>query len=163
MPKRAYAGDDKNIKTVRWQEILHLISIEEIGTQQLLTERLVAEGYPVTQGTVSRDIRDLKLVKVAGADGKYHYQAKEDREANPLTSQFHSLYKSVVKNEVYVLNQVVIKTFGGMADGVCSAMDGLDWDGVLGTVAGDDTILVITKSELCARDLVHQLKEIRRG
>jgi len=161
MPKRAYAGDDKNIKTVRWQEILHLISTEEIDTQQLLTERLNQEGYQVTQGTISRDIRDLKLVKVASPSGKYRYQARQDGTSGPLTNQFYSLYQSVVKSEAYVLNQVVIKCYTGMADAVCAAMDGLEWEGVLGTLAGDDTILVVTKSEAYARELVRELREIR--
>ncbi len=160
MAKKAYAGNEKNIRTVRFKEIKRLISEESIGTQQELLKRLHEEGYDVTQGTISRDIRDLKLVKVATQGGGYHYETAKTTQENAMSDQFYSLFRSSVVKMESALNQVVIRCYNGMASAVCAAMDTLEWDGLLGTLAGEDTILVIMKSEAQAEKLVRTLREI---
>ena len=160
MAKKAYAGNEKNIRSVRFKEIKRLISEETIGTQQELLKRLREEGYDVTQGTISRDIRDLKLVKVAMPGGGYRYEMAKTTQESAVSGQFYSLFRSSVVKMDSALNQVVIRTYNGMASAVCAAMDTLEWDGLLGTLAGDDTILVIMKSESHAEALIRVLREI---
>lgn len=160
MAKKAYAGNEKNIRSVRFKEIRRLISEETIGTQQELLKRLKELGYEVTQGTISRDIRDLKLVKVAFPGGGYRYEEAQTKAETAISGQFYSLFRSSVVKVDGALNQVVIRCYTGMAGAVCAAMDTMEWEGLLGTVAGDDTILVVMKSEAQAEELVKLLREI---
>ena len=160
MARKAHAGDDKNIKAVRWEAIINLVENEDIGTQQELLDRLKENGYDVTQGTVSRDISELHLVKTRKAGGGFCYRANKT-EMQPAANQFYSLFKSAAVKVTSAMNQVVIKTYSGMAVAVCAAMDSMEWEGVLGTIAGDDTILVITKDESCAKELSQKLRSFR--
>lgn len=160
MARKAYAGDDKNIRQVRWQKILQLIDTSEIGTQQELVDLLNADGYDVTQATVSRDIKDLGLVKVASNSGGRKYQAQVSERAQGTQEKFRVLYKSQVTNIETALNQVVINCDIGSANLVCAAFDKMNFEGVMGTIAGDDTILVILKSEAFAKNLMRELSEI---
>lgn len=160
MAKKAYAGNEKNIRSVRFKEIRRLISEETIGTQQALLKRLQELGYDVTQGTISRDIRDLKLVKVSVPGVGYRYQSAKASRDSAMSDQFYTLFRSSVIRVDSALNQVVIRCYNGMAGAVCASMDTLEWDGMLGTVAGDDTILVILKSEAQAESLLKKLREI---
>ena len=160
MAKKPYGGDDKNIRAVRFEAIRRLIADEKIGTQQELLARLNELGYHVTQGTVSRDIRDLRLVKVSLPDGGYRYQAG-DGDALHASDKFFSLYRSAVIRVDSALNQVVIRCYSGMANALCASMDGMEWRGVLGTIAGDDTILVITESAETASQLAKELRDMQ--
>ena len=162
MAKKAYNGDEKNIRSIRWEEIRRIVSAEKISTQQELLTRLNQMGYHVTQGTVSRDIRDMRLVKSSLPDGGYRYQVAPSVENNHISNQFYGLFQSAVIRVDSVLNQVVIRCYTGMANAICAAMDGLNWEGVLGTIAGDDTILVIADSRENAEALAKTLSEIRK-
>lgn len=160
MARKAHAGDDKNIKAVRWEEIISLVEKEDIGTQQELLDRLKEKGYDVTQGTLSRDISELQLVKTRKAGGGYCYRAhKTDNQ--PGANRFYSLFKTTAVKVESVMNQVVISTLPGMAEAICAAMDTIEWAGVLGTIAGDDTILVITRGEKEAKELEEKLINIK--
>ncbi|MCQ2554665.1 MAG: arginine repressor [Clostridia bacterium] len=161
MPRKAAGTDEKNKKSVRFDEILNIISTEEIETQDELRLKLNERGFNVTQCTVSRDIRELKLVKSASQNGGYFYKVPKKQEATPASSHFNSLFTTVVVNIDSALNQVVIKTYSGMANAVCVAMDDLEWDNVIGTIAGDDTILIVTKSEAAAKELVYTLNQLK--
>jgi len=152
--------ETNNGKTTRRETILKLIAGEKIATQNDLLKRLEEEGFQVTQATVSRDIRELRLVKTADGDGDYRYQAGKPTEKYQATSKFYSLYRDSVIHIDYARNMVVIKSYTGMAQAVCATMDDLEWPGVVGTLAGDDTILVITRDDVCARELVQTLREI---
>ena len=160
MAKKAYAGNEKNIRSVRFKAIRRLIEDEPIGTQQELLKRLKEDGYDVTQGTISRDIRDLRLVKVAAAGGGYRYEEAKSRSESAVSGQFHALVRSSVTKVDSALNQVVVHTYNGMASAVCAALDTIEWDGVLGTLAGEDTIFIVMKTEAQAQALVKALKEI---
>ncbi len=162
MAKKAYNGDEKNIRSIRWEEIRRIVSAEKIGTQQELLTRLNQLGYHVTQGTVSRDIRDMRLVKSSLPDGGYRYQVAPSADNNHISNQFYGLFQSAAIRVDSVLNQVVIRCYTGMANAICAAMDGLNWEGVLGTIAGDDTILVIADSRENAEALAKTLSEIRK-
>lgn len=144
----------------RREAILHLISAEDISTQNDLRDRLVAQGFQVTQATISRDIKEMHLVKSVSPEGVYRYQVSKSREKYEISHKFYSIYRDSAVSVTNVLNQVVIHTYTGMAQAICATMDGLDWDGVLGTIAGDDTILVICRDKLSASGLAKKLREI---
>ena len=144
----------------RREAILHLISAEDISTQNDLRDRLVEMGFQVTQATISRDIKEMHLVKSVGPDGTYRYQVAKSREKYEISHKFYSIYRDSAVSVANVLNQVVIHTYTGMAQAICATMDGLDWAGVLGTIAGDDTILVICRDEASASELAKKLREI---
>ena len=153
--------ESNNVKMTRREAILKLIASENISTQNELSKRLEEEGFTVTQATISRDIRELRLVKTSGPDGEYRYQVSKPEEKYHASHKFYSLYRDSVVRVDYAQNLVVIHTYTGMAQAVCATMDGLEWPGVLGTLAGDDTVLVITRDENCARELTQTLQEIK--
>ncbi len=146
------------MKQNRLECILELIREHEVGTQEELLKLLKNSGYNVTQATVSRDIKALRLVKALSDSGEYIYtSAKADN--NNLSSKFDSLLlESTVKID-YVYNQIVIKCYSGLANAVCAAFDSQHCDGLVGTIAGDDTMLVIMRSENQARNLYTELQK----
>ena len=144
----------------RRETILQLIANEDIGTQNDLRDRLEAEGFHVTQATISRDIKEMHLVKSVGPDGTYRYQVAKSHEKYEISHKFYSIYRDSAVSVASALNQVVIHTYTGMAQAICATMDGLDWEGVLGTIAGADTILVICSDKNFATELAKKLREI---
>lgn len=151
---------EDNKKQVRREAIMRLVSEKGIGTQKDLAQALSEAGFEVTQATLSRDIRDLQLVKTVLADGSYSYRLPGKEGNHPATSRIYSLFSTSVTSIDTALNQVVIHTYTGMAQAVCAALDGLHWKNVLGTIAGDDTILIITKSEESAKEVLKTLRDI---
>ena len=151
--------DDSN-KQLRWEMILRLVSEKEIGTQKDLQDALKEIGFDVTQATLSRDIRDLRLVKTSLANGGYGYRAPGKAENHPASSKFYTIFRDSVTSIDTALNQVVIHTYTGMAQAVCAALDGMQWDNVLGTIAGDDTILLIARNEESALKLAQTFRSI---
>ena len=134
----------------RKQAILDLIRRESIETQEELQQRLRVLGYDVTQATISRDIKNMRLIKVQGANGRYSYAAQS-------ISGDISLFEAAAKSADYALNNVVIRCQAGTAAAAAAAFDRMETPGVLGSIAGDDTIIVITKTEADARALVERL------
>ena len=161
MPRKSYSENEKNIRSVRWEAILRIISERPISTQQELTDELCKQGYEVTQATVSRDIKDLKLVKTAMSSGGYRYKAGRDDRNAKAAEKFHALYKAASIRIDCAMNQVVIHCLNGMAGAVCAAMDSFGFDEIIGTIAGDDTILIITRSEKAALELMKKLNAIK--
>ena len=150
---------EENNKAARFEAILELISEQNIGTQKELSEALKKAGFDVTQATMSRDIRELRLMKTALGGGAFAYRNIPAEEPDrQVSAAFYTLFKTSVTAIDQVLNQIVIHTLTGMANAVCAGLDSLPWEGVLGTIAGDDTILVIMKSEQNAKKLAAELK-----
>ena len=149
-----------SLKEIRQKAILDLIENENIATQKELSKHLEEEGFVVTQATISRDIRELKLVKVANPNGTYHYAVGKPREKYQASHKFYSIFPASVYKVDYANNLVVIRCYTGMAQAVCATMDSLEWQGVVGSVSGDDTILVVMRDEESAKELVKTLKEI---
>ena len=140
------------MKQNRHELILELIRNHEVSTQEELIELLGQNGFNVTQATVSRDIKTLRLVKTLSGNGEYIYAASKT-DNNNLSLKLDSLLaESAIKID-YVLNQIVIKCYSGLANAVCAALDSQHFDGMVGTIAGDDTILVIMRSEQQASSL----------
>lgn len=148
-------------KEVRQRAILELIGKEKISTQNDLSDRLRESGFPVTQATISRDIRELRLIKVAEAGGNYYYAVGKNQEQYQASHKFYTIFLASVIRIEFANNLVVINCYTGMAQAVCACIDSLEWQGVLGTVAGDDTIIMVTRDEHTAADVVRTLREIR--
>lgn len=129
----------------RREKILSFIKEREISTQEELQELLRQNGYPVTQATVSRDIRQLRLVKILSGSGRSIY-AVPHAEETALSAKFDTLLAESVVRIDAVFNQIVIKCYAGLANAVCAAMDTMHFQGLVGTLAGDDTILVILRT-----------------
>lgn len=161
MKEMNHAKDSNSLKAIRQQAILDLIENENIATQNDLSKRLEEEGFTVTQATISRDIRELRLVKVTDPGGNYHYAVGKPKEKYQASHKFYSIFLASVYKVDYANNLVVIRCYTGMAQAVCATMDSLEWQGVVGTVSGDDTILVVTRDEQTAAEMVKTLREIR--
>ena len=137
------------MKKRRHEKILELIGSHSVDTQEELLRLLRQEGFEVTQATVSRDIKELRLVKAQTGSGKYRYTAPKDGSRD-MSSRFFSLFSDNTVSVQSACNMVVIKCLTGMAQAVCAAMDSLHWEGIVGTLAGDDTIFVVMKDPECA-------------
>jgi len=135
-----------NARKKRQDYILKLIAEYTVSTQDELIGLLTAEGYQVTQATVSRDLKELKLVKKVGPDGKSYYSVGV-RENERHRARYDSILSDAVLSVDFALNTCVIKTHAGMANAVGAALDALAFDGVVGTLAGDDTIFVLCRNE----------------
>ena len=147
------------MKSRRHAKILDIISEYPIETQDELLTRLKDEGYKATQATISRDIKDLRLVKTLGSDGKYRYVSAA-KNSTDIRSNFSSLFASSVNSIDFAQNIVIIKTLSGMAQAVCAALDSNDYKAVVGTIAGDDTIFIACRSSQLAVNLTEELKKL---
>lgn len=150
-------------KSTRQQKIIELVSKYDIETQDDLINSLRDAGFYVTQATVSRDIKELKLVKTMSESGVYKYacmsRAAESEEDLRLGDALANSILSVDYGE----NITVVKTYPGMANAVAAGIDRVDHDSVIGSVAGDDTILIVTKSKSIAMGLCSQIRNMLRG
>lgn len=135
-----------NIRKQRQNQILSLIENEQIFTQDELIQRLREHGFETTQATISRDIKELKLVKKIGANGKSVYSVNMVETGTPI-GNFYDIFAGTVTSVDYAMNTCVIKTHVGMASAACAAIDAMHLEGVVGTLAGDDTIFVLCRDE----------------
>lgn len=147
------------MKTRRHAKILELINENSIETQEELMRMLNSSGFSVTQATVSRDIKELRLMKTLSPEGNYRYTSAA-RNANDIKSNFDNLFKSSVTFVDFAQNMIVIKTLSGMAQAVCAAFDTVETNSVLGTLAGDDTIFIVCRTNDASLSLVAKLKKL---
>ena len=145
------------MKKRRQAKILEIISTQEIETQEELQEILIQFGFEVTQATISRDIKELRLVKELSAKGRYIYSTGKKSERN-ITKRAGGIFSESIIKIDYALNTVVIKCFAGMANAACAAIDSMELSEVLGSIAGDDTIFILCTSEEKAREFTHKLR-----
>ena len=146
-------------KNARHTKILELIEKYEIDTQQTLTDKLLEEGFSVTQTTVSRDIRALKLIKGMTKRGTYKYVLPEVRRELLTPTGNSAIYDSVL-SVASAQNLVVVRTLSGMANAMAVCIDSIDHEKSLGSIAGDDTILIITPNNESASILAQELQVI---
>ena len=141
------------MKSVRHDLILDIIDKKDIETQEELAAELKARGVKVTQATVSRDIKELRLLKVLSENGGYKYATAERAEKGMSERFIRILAESVMTIESAV-NLIVIKTISASAQAAAEAIDSLKWPELLGTIAGDNTILVIARSDEAVESVV---------
>ena len=145
------------LRAARHAKILEIISEKEIETQEELCAELNARNYVVTQATISRDIRDLHLFKVAGVEKKYRYSYINEDESE-VSPKMKSLFRDCVIGICYAQNMVVIKTLTGNGANAGTVVDKLNYQEVLGSVAGDDTLLVVCKDTDAAAAVVDKIR-----
>ena len=149
------------MKNARQQKILEIIQKYDIDTQEALINKLAEEGYVVTQTTASRDIRQLNLVKTISANGTYKYAAPGvTRTADTKTPVLNSAITDAVIRVEAAGHIVVVRTFSGMANAIAVCFDSLNRNDIVGSVAGDDTILLVVKTSEGANRLESELREI---
>ena len=147
-------------KALRQKALLDIISKEKLGSQEELIERLKSLGFLVTQATVSRDIKELSIVKLSDPEGGYRYDIPgriKDKGKTP-EELLKEIFSQAVISVDFAQNTVVIKCYTGMAQAVCAKLDNANFD-VVGTIAGDDTVFVVLKSEQSAIELVNRLNK----
>ncbi|MDR2932424.1 MAG: arginine repressor [Oscillospiraceae bacterium] len=149
------------MKSKRHSKILELISDYEIDTQEELLRKLNQNGFKVTQATVSRDIKELRLIKVQSTSG-YKYALNNSKDAMDMSFKFHAVFSEAVTEIDYAENIVVIRCYVGMANAACAALDSIEWRGVVGTIAGDDTIFCVMRDKANAADFADQLKKLSK-
>ena len=146
------------MKKTRQKAILDIINQKIVVTQEDLQNELLSLGFEVTQSTVSRDIKDMKLIKTHDKNGNYRYSANI-RTSDENSHSKEIFVKSVVSVE-YALNNVVIKCRTGLASGACVALDEMFHDLMLGSLAGDDTIIIVTSCTEDSKRLTQEIKNI---
>lgn len=147
------------MKKRRHARILELINTYDIETQEELQTYLLRSGFEVTQATISRDIKELRLVKELSDRGRYVYSTGKKSTGDAIRRAGGIFSESIISVDNAV-NFVCIKCFPGMASAVCTAVDAMEWTGVVGTISGDDTIFVLCKTEDFAKIFAKNLEKI---
>ena len=145
------------MKSARQQKILEIIAKYDIDTQDALIKKLEEQGFEVTQTTVSRDINQLKLVKAVTANGSYKYIIPSVDKDNSK-AVINSALVDAVSDIIAAKNIVVVKTLAGMANAIAVCVDSLAHESIVGSVAGDDTIIIVTHDDDIAVSMVTDLK-----
>ena len=151
------------MKKHRQEKMLELISRYEIDTQDELIDRLRDHGFEVTQATVSRDIREVKIAKMTTGNGTYRYVLPKQQSESAAGMRFsNTLIDSIVSVD-HACNLVVLKTYSGLAQAVAVGIDGMNMHQVLGCVAGDDTIMIVSRDEECATVIADRIRMLMKN
>lgn len=142
-------------RSARQLKLIEIINNNNVETQTELTELLIDAGFAVTQATISRDIKELGITKVLTPQHKYKYVYKHEEQV--LVNRFNNLFKQSVISLKIAQNIVVIKTIVGSANSAAAFLDNLELDEIVGTIAGDDTIMIVSESNESALHLVEKL------
>ncbi len=138
------------MKHARQEKILQIINENTVETQEQLIEKLLEEGFNVTQATVSRDVRELKLTKISCGFGVYKYVVSS-RDSHAHSAKFLNMLKEMVTGVDHAGNLVVVKTFPGMAQAAAAALDSMEYPEIIGSIAGDDTVMLVIRSAEATR------------
>lgn len=149
------------MKNSRHNRILEIINEQNVETQDELINKLRESGFEVTQATISRDIKQLQLVKIATDNGKYKYALPRRDDVTSNTKFKNILYETAISVQ-NAENIVVIKTYSGMANAAAAAVDALMGDSIIGCIAGDDTIFIVVKSDDEAEKFAAVIREVMR-
>jgi len=150
------------VKARRHQRILDIVRSKPIQTQEDLSAELAREGMSVTQATISRDIKELRLIKAPVGDGSYRYTVPVDRNIDDINRRIERVFREAVISVEDSDNIVVIKTLEGAAQAVGAIVDDLDWPEVVGSLAGDDTIFVVVKPADKTLEIMARFNKFRR-
>ena len=145
-------------KEARQELIRKIIESQSIGTQVELTRAVRKEGVEVTQATICRDIKEMQLVKTLSKSGKYQYAIIPEEEGFNIQGRFIRMLKDGIIGIGHANNQVVIRTLAGSAHVVAEVLDNFEWKEVLGTIAGDNTILVIARSNEAVKVFLRRIE-----
>lgn len=147
------------MKSQRHIKIREILANREIETQDELVEALRSSGFHVTQATVSRDIKELHLIKTPLDNGRYKYSFPSEQKFNPVQRLRRVLGDHFVQID-FTENLVVMKTMPGTANAVAAILDNLEWSEIMGTISGDDTILIICRTKEQSKELVNRIMSL---
>lgn len=150
------------MKNDRQNQLLQIIAEENIETQEQLLERLEARGIKSTQATISRDIKQLHLVKEPAGQGRYRYAVSAHRTKLNFADRLRTIFRESLLSADYANNIAVVKTMPGLAQGAASALDSMHINDMVGSLAGDDTVIIVMRDEDSARDFCEEIKEMLR-
>lgn len=148
------------MKSTRQQEILDIISTSEVETQEQLLERLKERGIATTQATISRDIKELHLVKELSGKGSYRYALSGKKDHTNITGRLKTIFREGVVSYEQAQNLVVVKTMPGLGSAAGAALDGMEIPDLVGSLAGDDTVLLILRTNQNAQDFCATIGEM---
>ena len=148
------------MKTARQKKIVEIITSRDIETQNQLIDELSAIGIKSTQATLSRDIKELRLMKELTSGGRYRYVSAGRDEAQDHDLRLKKIFRESVTSYATAQNLLVIKTLPGLANAACSALDGMDISGLVGTLAGDDTAFIAMKDSEAAVNLTAEIEKL---
>jgi transcriptional regulator of arginine metabolism len=149
------------MKYSRHAKILEIIEKNVIETQEEIAEKLKELGMEITQATISRDIKELRLIKVMTEDNRYRY-APFSKNENIISNKLMNIFAEAYVSSDYANNIVVVKTLSGMAQAAAAAIDSLKWSDIIGTIAGDDAIMIVCRAEKIAEDLVNKFNKMAK-
>ena len=150
------------MKNARQAEILKIIQQDDIETQEQLLLHLKERGFHTTQATISRDIKELRLVKELAGNGSYRYANSGRRPSSGVENRLRNIFKEGVTAVDMAQNIIVLKTMPGLASAACSALDNMDIPGMVGTIAGDDTALLIMRDNAAAQHFSSEIHILLR-
>lgn len=148
------------MKNSRQKKIMELIAAKSIETQEQLLQELTEAGFKCTQATISRDIKELRIVKSLDGFGSYRYCVPRTTENDKFDTRFRVIFRECVTHIDYAQNLVVVKTVPGLGSAAGANIDSLHMASVLGTLAGDDTALVVMRDTDSARELCNELRKM---
>ena len=148
------------MKNDRQAMILEIIGQENIETQEQLLTRLQARGFRCTQATISRDIKQLHLIKEPVGQGVYKYAVSGNRTTLNVAAKLRTIFRECIVSIDYAQNIVVVKTMPGLANGACSALDNMDMNDIVGSLAGGDTALLVMRNTEAAELLCQEIKDM---
>ncbi len=150
------------MKNDRQNHLLQIIAEENIETQEQLLERLQSRGIKSTQATISRDIKELHLIKEPAGQGRYRYAVSAHRTKLNFADRLRTIFRESLLSADYAQNIVIIKTMPGLAAGAASALDGMNIADMVGSLAGDDTVMIVMRDTESASVFVSEIKEMLR-
>lgn len=150
------------MKNVRQSEILNIVQTKDVETQEQLLEELRARGFTTTQATISRDIKELRLVKELTGSGGYRYALSERKASSTSDARLRNIFKEGVVSVDVAQNIVVVRTMPGLASAACSALDAMEIDGMVGSLAGDDTGILIMRDNSFAQQFNSEVHKLLR-
>ena len=147
------------MKSKRHEKILELIRDNDIETQEQLLQQLQENGFNTTQATISRDIKQLRIIKELGPNGTYRYVSAPKPVEHAFSAKLNMIFRQCVTSIDFAQNLIVIKTMPGLANAACSAIDKLELPELLGTLAGDATCVVIMRDNASAATFCAEIRE----
>lgn len=148
------------MKAQRQEKIIEIISTHDVETQEQLLEQLQNAGFYSTQATISRDIRELRIIKELTKLGNYRYRAPDREVSGTFSVKLNAIFRECVTGFDYAQNIVVVHTIPGLANGAASALDAMGLAVLLGTIAGDDTVFVVMRDQNAAAAFCSEIKDI---
>ena len=148
------------MKSQRQAKIMEIISNRNVETQEQLLEQLMQAGFRSTQATISRDIKELRIVKELTSFGTYRYTTATDEVSGTFSSKLNTIFRECITNFDYAQNMIVIHTLPGLASAAASAIDAMNMSVVLGSIAGDDTVFVVMRDSNSAAAFCGEIRNL---